>query len=100
MVNEETALQVGFRIRGRVQGVGFRWWARQTGADLGLYGVVLNGPDGSVGVHAVGDGEAIEGLATALSEGPLGCHVDGIDRVLSDRQLPDAFEIISDFGLV
>ena len=89
MANEETAFQVGFR-----------WWPRRTAADLGLCGVVLNRPDGSVKVHAVGEGEAIEGLATALSEGSMGCHVDGIDRVSSDRQLPDAFEIISDFGLV
>ena len=99
-VNEETALQVGFRVHGRVQGVGFRWWTRRTAADLGLCGVVLNRLDGSVEVHAVGDGEAVKGLATALSEGPTGCRVDGIDRVSSDRRLPDAFEIISDFGLV
>ena len=45
----------GYRVRGRVQGVGFRWWARGVAQDLGLGGTVKNLADGSVaGVSTVG----------------------------------------------
>ena len=99
MTDEQTALQVGFRIRGRVQGVGFRWWARRTAAELGLSGVVMNRTDGSVEVHAVGEAEALQLFEARLAEGPPGSWVDGVDRVPLERPLPDAFEIVSDFGV-
>jgi len=99
MTDEQTALQVGFRIRGRVQGVGFRWWTRRTAAELGLCGVVMNRMDGGVEVHAVGEAETVQSFEARLAEGPPGSRVDSVDRVPSDRPLPDAFEIVSDFGL-
>ena len=55
--------QRGFRIRGRVQGVGFRWWTRGRASDLGLRGTVGNRPDGTVEVHAVGDVDTLEVFA-------------------------------------
>ncbi len=55
--------QRGFRVRGRVQGVGFRWWTRRKASDLGLRGTVRNRPDGSVEVHVAGDVETLEAFA-------------------------------------
>ena len=43
-----------YRIVGRVQGVGFRWWTRRTAERLSLYGSVRNLTDGSVEVHVTG----------------------------------------------
>ena len=56
-------------VRGRVQGVGFRWWVRKNALELGLLGYAENLTDGRVKVVAEG---AREGLAQLLSrlEGP------------------------------
>ncbi len=86
--------QRGFRIRGRVQGVGFRWWAQRRASDLGLRGTVGNRPDGTVEVHAAGDVETLEALATALEAGPPMAQVDGVVSFRSDGSLPTHFEII------
>jgi acylphosphatase len=42
-------------VHGRVQGVGFRWWARCRGRELGLVGEARNLPDGRVVIIAEGD---------------------------------------------
>ncbi len=100
MTDEHAALQVGFRVQGKVQGVGFRWWTRRTAVDLGLRGVVVNRTDGSVEVHVAGDRESVERFEAYLADGPPGSRVDGVERVPSDRSLPGAFEIVSDFGII
>ena len=100
MTDEYTALQVGFRVQGRVQGVGFRWWVRRTAGGLGLRGVVLNRMDGSVEVHAGGNEESVELFAAYLAEGPPGARVDGVERFPSERSLPGEFEILSEFGII
>ena len=70
------------RVRGWVQGVGFRWWARGQFERLGLTGSVSNLVDGSVEVVARGDAEAIESLLAAI-RGP---HAPGsVDSVDVDR---------------
>ena len=86
--------QRGFRVRGRVQGVGFRWWTRRLASDLGLQGTVGNRPDGTVEVHAAGDVEALNAFATALEAGPPMGRVEGVDGFQSDGNLPTQFEII------
>lgn len=84
----------GYRIRGRVQGVGFRWWARDVATDLGLGGYVRNLPDGSVELHAAGPSEALADLEVALREGPVGARVDDVQSMVVDREVPrDRFEI-------
>lgn len=57
-------------VRGRVQGVGFRWWTRARAAELGLAGHARNLPDGRVEVCAQGDRAAIEQLERLLREQP------------------------------
>lgn len=57
-------------VRGTVQGVGFRWFVRETARALGLTGYVKNEYDGSVEVVAEGPRDALDELLAALREGP------------------------------
>lgn len=68
-------------VRGRVQGVGFRWFVRQAARDLGLAGWVRNRPDGTVEVAAAGEPQALERLRETLREGPEGASVSAVDDV-------------------
>ncbi len=65
-------------IDGRVLGVGFRWFARQAGRELGLTGRVRNLPDGRVEVRAAGDPERLARLVDRLREGPPAARVTEI----------------------
>ncbi|HSZ28846.1 MAG TPA: acylphosphatase [Pseudonocardiaceae bacterium] len=56
-------------VHGRVQGVGFRWWARSRALELGLVGHAANLSDGRVEVVAEGPREACERLLGALRSG-------------------------------
>ncbi|GAA1143888.1 acylphosphatase [Ornithinicoccus hortensis] len=57
-------------VRGRVQGVGFRWWTRARALELGLVGHARNMPDGRVEVCAQGEADQIEALVDLLKETP------------------------------
>jgi acylphosphatase len=57
-------------LRGRVQGVGFRWWTRARGLELGLVGTATNLPDGRVEVIVEGRRPACEDLLVLLTENP------------------------------
>ena len=65
-------------VRGRVQGVGFRYFVLELAARLGLVGWVANEPDGSV--HCVAEGRTadLETLLRELGQGPLGGRVDDV----------------------
>ncbi|HKJ92910.1 MAG TPA: acylphosphatase [Longimicrobiales bacterium] len=83
------------RILGRVQGVGFRWWAWQTAQELGVRGTVRNAPDGSVEVRMAGPGEALDRFLEALRSGPPAARVERVqDASLPDGELPASFEIV------
>ena len=69
-----------FRIEGRVQGVGYRWWAVQAARGLGLRGWVRNRRDGSVELLAIGEPLAIDALAEACRRGPPGASVIAVER--------------------
>ncbi|HEX8242008.1 MAG TPA: acylphosphatase [Longimicrobium sp.] len=87
--------EAGFRVTGRVQGVGFRWWARAQAAALGLAGTVRNAADGSVEVQARGSDHALAELERLLGEGPLHAQVRAVERI--PAALPstmDGFSII------
>ncbi len=77
---EESRRAVRLRITGRVQGVGFRWFAREEARELGLAGRVKNLPDGSVEVVAVGTVRALESLRETLRKGPPGARVQEIEE--------------------
>jgi acylphosphatase len=65
-------------VRGRVQGVGFRYFVLQWAFDLDLRGWVANEADGSVRCVAEGERDRLERLLDALREGPPGAVVDGV----------------------
>ncbi len=66
-------------VRGRVQGVGFRWFVEREAYLLGVSGWVRNRADGSVEVMAQGTPEQLAGLHGRLREGPRAARVDEVD---------------------
>lgn len=63
-------------VRGKVQGVGFRYFARQRADVHGVAGFVRNTPDGSVEVHAEGKADAISAFEADIRRGPSFGRVD------------------------
>lgn len=68
-----------YLIRGRVQGVGFRWFVQKAAADLGLHGYARNIDDGSVEVYAAGPAAKLDDLNGILWKGPRLSDVRGVD---------------------
>ena len=85
--------RAGFRISGRVQGVGFRWWTVREARRLGLRGTVRNRPDGTVEVHAAGPDAVLARFAERLREGPPHARVERVDSVPSTCALPPDFRV-------
>ena len=71
-------------IRGRVQGVGFRFFAVREARRLHLSGVVRNLADGAVEVEAEGDRPSLERLLKALRVGPHAARVASVDERWSE----------------
>ena len=69
-----------YRVRGRVQGVGFRYFVEQAANALGLSGWVRNADDGSVEVYAAGNTAQLSELAGFLWKGPRWSEVRGVDE--------------------
>lgn len=69
-----------FLVRGRVQGVGFRWFVEREAHILGIAGWVRNNPDSSVEVMAVGTRDQLAGLRSRLREGPRAARVDDVEE--------------------
>jgi len=67
-----------FLIRGRVQGVGFRWFVHREAAELGLRGWVRNTETGDVEVLASGELADLAELRTLLHKGSRGSRVDQV----------------------
>ena len=72
-------------IRGRVQGVGFRYFVARRAQTLGLAGWVRNRADGAVELEAEGERQVLEALVAAARAGPAGASVAGVDETWSDR---------------
>jgi acylphosphatase len=85
---------VRWLLAGRVQGVGFRYFAREQARELGVTGRVRNLPGGVVEVEAAGDLEALARLRERLRQGPPGARVARLDeQELSAVPSWDRFEI-------
>ena len=65
-----------FLVRGRVQGVGFRWFVHREASELALKGWVRNTEEGEVEIVVAGDPESLDELRTSLQRGPRGSRVD------------------------
>jgi acylphosphatase len=73
-----------FFISGRVQGVGFRFFAEREAAKLGVSGYVRNLFDGRVEVYAMGAVAQIEALKSSLRRGPTMATVDRVEELDAD----------------
>ena len=79
-----------FLVKGRVQGVGFRWFVHREATELELRGWVRNTEDGDVEVVASGDVADLTELRQSLRKGPRGSRVDHlIEHYLDDREAED-----------
>ena len=88
MTSTEKATQaLRFVVRGRVQGVGFRWFVEREAHILGIAGWVRNNADGSVEVLAQGTRDQVSGLRSRLTQGPRAARVDGVEESES-RSVP------------
>lgn len=79
-------------LRGRVQGVGFRWWACEEARRLGLDGWVRNLADGSVELLAAGPEAVVAKFVDACRSGPRGARVASIERQAATDDAISGFE--------
>jgi acylphosphatase len=80
-------------VRGRVQGVGYRYFAQKAALALGLTGYVRNLDDGNVEVYAVGPESALSDLASRLHAGPRYSDVRGVEEQQASVRQYGSFEI-------
>ena len=71
-------------VRGRVQGVGFRWYVLDQAQSLGVRGWVANTPDGSVEVVGLASAETLDRFEALLAKGPPAARV----QRLESRSIP------------
>ncbi len=73
-------------VKGRVQGVGFRYWTEDAAAEHGVNGWVRNVHGGEVEVEAEGPREKLDEFLRALHRGPILAHVREIDVEWGERE--------------
>lgn len=78
-MGEQGVRAVAGTVRGRVQGVGFRWFVRERARAFGLAGWVQNLPDGTVAFAAAGPADRVERLLEALRAGPPAAQVTDVE---------------------
>jgi acylphosphatase len=82
-----------YRIVGRVQGVGFRFFVRTTARRMNVRGWVRNAEDGSVEAVAEAEGDVLQLFERELRRGPQLSRVDSVEvSAIEDAPHP-AFEV-------
>lgn len=81
-------------VAGRVQGVGFRWYAKETADSLGLAGWVRNREDGSVEAEAQGTDAKLDEFVARLKTGNPAARVDSIETKPAPVKHETTFRII------
>jgi acylphosphatase len=83
-------------VSGRVQGVGFRYFAQDVALRVGATGWVRNLPDGRVEAHVEGEIEAVTRVEAAMRRGPRGARVQTVNVDVEDASgLYDTFDVTS-----
>ncbi len=82
-------------VRGRVQGVGFRWHARRRAQQLGVTGWVRNTSSGSIEAHVEGEREGVELLLDWLAVGPPSARVSELEEVSVEPIEAPSFQVLS-----
>jgi acylphosphatase len=87
-------------IRGRVQGVGYRYWLEQQAVARGLEGWVRNRRDGSVEALFAGPADAVSAMIASCRRGPGSARVDAVDEepagldALNVRRAGERFSVL------
>ncbi len=89
----DTEVRKAFKVHGRVQGVGFRWWVQRQASSLGLRGSVRNCPDGTVDVVLAGAATSVLAMKERLEEGPHAARVVRLEELTPPERIPDDFQI-------
>ena len=83
-----------YRVRGRVQGVGYRYFAQRIALRLGVRGWVRNVPNGEVEVYAEASGAVLSQFRRELERGPVASEVsEVIEEVAELTDRFSSFEI-------
>jgi acylphosphatase len=81
MASDPSAMRLDATVRGRVQGVGFRYFVLREAMDLDLQGWVANTMDGSVRCVAEGPRDRLDALLALLRAGPPAAIVEGVSEI-------------------
>jgi acylphosphatase len=92
-MSDNNEIRKAFKVHGRVQGVGFRYWTQLQARRLGLRGSVRNCPDGTVDIALAGPVTAVDEMARLLRDGPSAAAVDELEETAPPGQLPDDFRV-------
>ena len=84
-------------VKGRVQGVGFRYFTQTQATGLGLTGYVRNLPNGDVELEAEGEDDQLNRLVLAVRQGPSMSHV--VDVLVTDRPTRGSSETFRTFRI-
>jgi acylphosphatase len=80
-------------VRGRVQGVGYRWFVQKNAVAMRMSGYVRNLDDGRVEVYATGTPEQLNELCGLLWRGPRSSDVRGVEEEESALETVDGFRV-------
>ena len=73
-------IQYEIKISGKVQGVGFRYFAHQKAIEIGIAGWVKNSRDGGVLIIAQGDETDLNTFIDFLQIGPARARIDNLSK--------------------
>jgi acylphosphatase len=79
-------------VKGRVQGVGFRWFVHREAGARGLKGWVRNTDAGEVEVMVAGNLEKLDELRAELERGSRGSRVDSVHELELDEAMAQNLE--------
>jgi acylphosphatase len=82
-----------YRVKGRVQGVGYRYFVLREAESLGVYGFARNLPDGTVEVLGEGTEETLARFEEKLRAGPSFSRVEGLEREAVPSRDAEGFHI-------
>ncbi|WP_041081456.1 acylphosphatase [Thermotoga profunda] len=82
------------KIYGRVQGVGFRYFAYKIAKKMGVNGYVRNADDGSVEIHAQASENVLREFINQVSRGPISAIVTNVEYKEVSEEDFQTFEIL------
>ena len=92
--SQDDTRTVRVRIAGRVQGVSYRYWTRETAEALGLYGWVRNRRDGSVEALFSGAADDVAEMLERCRDGPAAAVVSSVEILEEGGDAPAGFRML------